>query len=61
MAADNAREYRYEAFISYRHVEPDRKWAKWLHRGLETYRVPKRLVKEKGCPSRLGRVFRDEE
>jgi hypothetical protein len=21
--------YRYDAFISYRHVEPDRAWAKW--------------------------------
>ena len=54
-------EFRYDAFISYRHVEPDRRWAKWLHRSLETYRIPKRLVKDKGCPSRLGRVFRDED
>ena len=52
--------YRYDAFISYRHVEPDRGWAKWLHGALETYRVPKQLV-AKGYPKRLGRVFRDEE
>ena len=26
-----AEDYRYAAFISYRHVEPDRSWAKWLH------------------------------
>ena len=53
--------YRYSAFISYRHVEPDRKWARWLHSALETYRVPKRLRRERGLPARLGRVFRDEE
>lgn len=52
--------FRYDAFISYRHVEPDRGWAKWLHGALETYRVPKELVK-KGIPARLTRVFRDEE
>jgi len=52
---------RYDAFISYRHVEPDRKWAKWLHTSLETYRVPTQLVKNMGLPRRLKRVFRDEE
>ena len=52
---------RYTAFVSYRHVEPDRKWAKWLHFALETYRVPKRLVRERNLPQRIGRVFRDEE
>jgi hypothetical protein len=52
--------YRYDAFISYRHAEPDRGWAKWLHGALETYRVPRELV-AKGVPARLTRVFRDEE
>ena len=51
---------RYKAFISYRHVEPDRAIAKWLHKSLETYRVPKDLQK-KGLPKTPGRVFRDEE
>ena len=50
----------YAAFVSYRHTELDRRWAKWLHVGLETYRVPHRLVRA-GAPRRLGRVFRDEE
>jgi hypothetical protein len=50
----------YAAFVSYRHTEPDRRWAKWLHTSLETYRVPDRLVAG-GAPRRLGRVFRDEE
>jgi WD40 repeat protein len=54
-------EHRYDAFISYRHVEPDRKWATWLHRALETYRVPRRLVREHGIASRIRRVFRDED
>jgi len=54
-------DYRYDAFISYRHVEPDRKWAKWLHTALETYRVPRKLMREKGLSRRLRKVFRDEE
>src|SRR5437763_1046328 len=54
-------DYRFDAFISYRHTEPDRRWAKWLHRNLETYRVPKALAAERGLPRRLRRVFRDEE
>lgn len=52
---------RYDAFISYRHVDPDRRWAKWLHARLETYRVPRRFAAESGVPTRLRRVFRDEE
>ncbi len=52
--------YRYDAFISYRHVEPDRKWAKWLHKALETFKTPKVLVK-KGIAPRIKRVFRDED
>ena len=52
--------YNYDVFISYRHLEEDKKWAKWLLESLETWRVPKELVK-KGFPNRIGRVFRDEE
>lgn len=32
---------RYSAFISYNHA--DRKWGDWLHRALETYRIPRHL------------------
>jgi len=53
--------FRYDAFISYRHCEPDRKWAKWMHQSLETFRTPSRLVKTQGLMPRLQRVFRDEE
>ena len=59
-ASTEPEQYRYDAFISYRHVEPDRKWAKWLHSALETYRVPRKLVQQ-GIVPRIGRVFRDEE
>ena len=52
--------YRYNAFISYRHVEPDRSDAVWLHKALETYKIPKELVKQ-GYQAKLKRVFRDEE
>lgn len=52
--------FRYAAFVSYRHVKLDRKWAVWIHSKMETYRVPKRLV-AKGLPRRVGKMFRDEE
>jgi WD40 repeat protein len=55
-----ASDFRYAAFISYRHTEPDRALAKWLHGALETYHIPAR-VREPGRPPRIGRVFRDEE
>jgi Flp pilus assembly protein TadD len=56
-------EFRYRAFISYSHS--DEVWAKWLHKSLETYRVPKHLVgteTEFGpVPERFAPVFRDRE
>ena len=52
--------FLYDAFISYRHVDRDRKWAEWLIDALERYRVPKSL-QEKGLPPRLRKVFRDED
>src|SRR3569832_1076060 len=52
--------YRYKAFISYRHVDPDRRWAKWLIDSLETFRTPKSLLAQ-GVPSHIGHLFRDDE
>lgn len=52
--------FEYDAFISYRHVASDRKWAEWLIDAFERYRVPKSL-QHKGCPPRLRKVFRDED
>ena len=55
--------YRYKAFISYSHQ--DRKWAAWLQRALEGYRIPKWLTGREGAfgtvPRRLSPVFRDRE
>jgi hypothetical protein len=50
----------YDIFISYRHTEKDRAWAKWLLEALETYRVPKGL-QQRGFPARIGKAFRDED
>lgn len=52
---------RYGAFISYNHA--DRNRARWLHRALERYRIPAKLVGRPALqgtvPRRLGRIFRD--
>nr|WP_167693196.1 toll/interleukin-1 receptor domain-containing protein [Sphingomonas azotifigens] len=52
---------RYGAFISYNHA--DRAKARALHRALERYRIPAKLVGHAGAygpvPRRLGRIFRD--
>ena len=50
--------YLYDAFISYRHVDRDRKWAEWLIEALESYRLPKAL-QDRGFPPRLRKIFRD--
>lgn len=54
---------RYRAFISYSHA--DARWAAWLHRALETYRVPRRLragdAAHAPLPATLAPVFRDRE
>ena len=56
-------EFQYRAFISYSHS--DEEWARWLHKSLETYRVPKHLVGRETefgpVPERLAPVFRDRE
>ena len=55
--------FTYRAFISYSHA--DRVWADWLHKALETYRVPAPLVgKETAAgiiPARLTPIFRDRD
>ena len=49
----------YTAFISYSHR--DSKWARWVQRSLENYRVPKTLASELAISRKLGKVFRDRE
>lgn len=50
---------RYDAFISYRHCEPDSDIAAKLQKKLEGFRLPKEIAKKIGR-TRLNRVFRDE-
>ena len=56
-------EFKYWAFISYSQL--DVKWAVWLHRRLETYRVPSWLRGRSGpdgpLPSHLFPIFRDND
>lgn len=56
-------EFKYWAFISYSHQ--DKAWGDWLHKTLETYRVPRRLVgrasRDGVVPKRLYPIFRDRE
>ena len=55
--------FRYWAFISYSHA--DAAWAGWLHRALESYRIPRPLVglpiAAGTVPMRLRPVFRDRD
>lgn len=55
--------FRYWAFISYSHA--DTAWARWLHKSLETYRVPSRLIgmpiAAGRVPPRLSPIFRDRD
>lgn len=48
-------DFKYRAFISYSHT--DEKWAKWLHRRLESYRPPKSL----NISKTLTPIFRDRD
>jgi tetratricopeptide (TPR) repeat protein len=56
------RGFKYRVFLSYSHK--DSKWARWLFRSLETYRVPPRIAghyASKQLPRRLAPVFQDRE
>ena len=66
MANEIAKEFHYDAFISYRHMEPDRFVAKNLHKELEKFKLPKGIEEQikKNNPeakTKISRVFRDEE
>lgn len=55
--------FAFRAFISYSHQ--DKAWADWLHKTLETWRVPPRLVGRTTAagviPERLAPIFRDRD
>jgi WD40 repeat protein len=54
---------KYWAFLSYSHT--DKQWGDWLHKALETYRVPGRLIgresRDGTVPPRVFPIFRDRE
>jgi len=59
----NNSDFKYWAFISYSHA--DEEWAKWLHKSIETYRVPRKFVGRDTAQGQISRrlfpVFRDRE
>ena len=57
------KEYKYDAFISYRHTELDKFVAEKVHRLLETFRVPRiaNTTKKIKKTTKINRVFRDKD
>ena len=56
------KQYKYDAFISYRHCELDKFVAENLHKALETYELPKNLKEQLHIEGRtFKRLFRDQE
>ena len=66
MKIQQKKKYKYDAFISYRHVEPDLTIAEILHDMIEKFNIPKHLrtVSNDGSlidDKHVFRVFRDRE
>lgn len=58
------KEWKYDAFISYRHLEPDAFVAGTIHKLLESYKIPSKLAKDSGRKlkrTKISKVFRDAE
>ncbi len=49
----------YNAFISYKHAPEDNRVAELVERGLQRFRIPKKLQKSTGV-KRINRIFRDK-
>lgn len=60
-AAENFKkeDFKYEAFISYRHIEPDATAAEQIHKMIETFKMPIEFYVDGKKPN--FRVFRDRE
>lgn len=63
-----AEKWQYDAFISYRHTQPDSFVAQTLHRCLESFKLPRNVARQRGkendegqIKTRIRRVFRDKE
>lgn len=55
-------EYRYDAFISYRHTDLDKFVAENLHKQMEAFKLPKNVLKNKEVTrTKISRVFRDRD
>ena len=62
--APSMTDQKYWAFISYSHQ--DKAWGDWLHKKLDTYRIPAALVGTDSShghpvPKRIYPIFRDRE
>jgi hypothetical protein len=61
--SDVTSKFKYRAFITYNHA--DRRAAEWIHKAIESYRIPKSLVGQPGrdgpVPERLFPLFRDRD
>ena len=56
------KEYKYDAFISYRHCDLDQFVTENIHKALETYELPKKLKEQLHIEGRtFKRLFRDQE
>ncbi len=53
-----SKDFEYFAFISYK--REDEKWAKWLQKRIESYRLPTALRKGTDLPNKIRPVFRDQ-
>ena len=54
--------YTYDAFISYRHTDPDNFIAETLHKMMESFKPPKKILTKEGCSrNKIERVFRDKD
>lgn len=56
------KEFLYDAFISYRHTELDKYIAETLHKKMESFKAPKKVLKKANAKrQKISRVFRDKD
>ena len=56
------KEYKYDAFISYRHCDLDKFVAENLHKALETYDLPNNIKEKLNIEGKtFKRLFRDQD
>ena len=60
-AATSQLEFKYAAFICYRHLPHDQEVAIKVQRAIETYRMPRDIAANRNTSIKLGKCFRDED